>query len=432
MKLQEANLHEQACEYFFQSLEKKSEYIEAQIALKSSAQRVVNNYLDDFFKSKNFQETKDAVYHYRSAKIYQEKVNGFNVKVDIPQHYTKDYEVLLNHYVETIYNKALAILEKESFNEAEQLFKEVSLLLPNYKDVQDLQDVATYEPKYRQALFFLENEKFRASYYQFNKIPKSYKDTEELQAMALEAGLFTVGLLKFENATNKKGGEASISAYFSDNIIKLNNPFLKLVDRTHTETIINEQLMGLSGQTTENTAANAGELIGVKAILTGKLVSYTKEKKPLRKEEIKAWFERRVKKYNKETEKHYYEIEYDKINYQEFYASNNVSIAFQYQLISTESGEILLSDIIRFDNSDEIHYASANYNYRNITPGTWKWKNKSHPSDEVYKSVLKKNALKQLFKNKRELKSIEQLADELYQKSAQQVAQKIHTYNPEN
>ena len=432
MKLQEANLHEQACEYFFQSLEKKSEYIEAQIALKSSAQRVVNNYLDDFFKSKNFQETKDAVYHYRSAKIYQEKVNGFNVKVDIPQHYTKDYEVLLKQYVENIYNKALTILEKESFKEAEQIFKEVSLLLPNYKDVQDLQDVATYEPKYRKALVFLENEKFRASYYQFTKIPNTYKDTEELKAMALEAGLFTVGLLKFENATNTKGGEASISAYFSDNIIKLNNPFLKLVDRTHTETIINEQLMGLSGQTTENTAANAGELIGVKAILTGKLVSYTKEKKPLRKEERKAWLERRVKKYNEETEKYYYEIEYDKINYQEFYASNNVSIAFQFQLISTESGEILLSDIIRIDNSDEIHYASSNHNYRNITPGTWKWKNKSHPSDEVYTSVLKKNPLKQLFKNKRELKSIEQLADELYQNSAQQVAQKIHTYNPEN
>ena len=51
--------------------------------------------------------------------------------------------------------------------------------------------------------------------------------------------------------------------------------------------------MGLSGQTTENTAANAGELIGVKAILTGKLVSYTKE--TTKKRRKKGWLERRVK-----------------------------------------------------------------------------------------------------------------------------------------
>ena len=67
-------------------------------------------------------------------------------------------------------------------------------------------------------------------------------------------------------------------------MIKLNNPFIKLVDRTHTQTLINEQIMGLSGQTTDKTAVNAGELIGVKAILTGKLISFSKIKKPIKKE----------------------------------------------------------------------------------------------------------------------------------------------------
>ena len=60
--------------------------------------------------------------------------------------------------------------------------------------------------------------------------------------------------------------------------MKLNNPFIKLVDRTYTKSFIDEQIMGLSGQVAENTNAQAGELIGAKAIISGKLVSFSKQK----------------------------------------------------------------------------------------------------------------------------------------------------------
>ena len=238
--------------------------------------------------------------------------------------------------------------------------------------------------------------------------------------------------MSFENANNQKGGEASVSAYLSEKMIKLNNPFIKLVDRTHTETLINEQIMGLSGQTTENTAVNAGELIGVKAILTGKLISFSKTKKPIKKEVKKAWIERKVKKYNPDTEKNYFESEYDKITYNEFYGNNEVNISFQYQLISTESGEILLTDIIKIYSKDEVYFATTNYNYKNIVPGYWKWSNRKDSSDKISTSLLEKKALKQLFKNNQNLKSVAQIADEIYNDIGQKITQDINTYNPEN
>ena len=238
--------------------------------------------------------------------------------------------------------------------------------------------------------------------------------------------------MNFENVTNQKGGEASVSAYVSEKMIKLNNPFIKLVDRTKTQTLINEQIMGLSGQTTDNSSVNAGELIGVKAILTGKLISFSKTKKPIKKEVKKAWIERKVKKYNPDTEKHYFEIEYDKIYYDEFYGSNEANISFQYQLISTESGEILLTDIIKLHNKDEVYFASSNYNYRNIVPGYWKWLNKKDSSDKINKSLLEKNALKQLFRNNQNLKPVTQLADDIYNDIAQRITQDINNYNTEN
>lgn len=432
MKLESKDLHEQACNYFIQSLDKKSEFVDSQIALKKSGQKVVNYYLDEFFKAKNYQEKKASVYHYRSAFLFQEKVKHYNIHLDIPGHYTGDFNIIVDEYVKKIYEEALSLLKNEKFDEAELVFKEVSLLKPSYKDVNDLQNVATYEPMYRAAVTYLETEKFRTAYYQFAKIPFSYKDTEALQAMSLEAGLFTIGLMNFENATNKEGGESSVSAYVSENILSLHNPFVKLLDRTYTQTLINEQLMGLSGQTTSETAINAGELIGVKAILTGKLLSFSKEELPLRKQQKKAWYERRIKKYNPETEKHYYENEYDKIFYYDFYGSTSVEVSFQYQLISTESGEILLTDIIRLSDKDEIHYGTTNQNYQNIVPGYWKWQQKSHPSDEINTSFINRRNLKQLFKNSQKLKPTNQLADELFQKVAQKIAQNINSYNPEN
>lgn len=431
VKLQDQNLHEQACQYFIKSLDKKPDLIEANQALKISGQRVVNQYLDEFFKAKNFQKDKEAVYHYRSAILIQKRVERYKINLEIPSEYINDFNTLLDKYLEEIYSKALNFLTVEKFNEAEILFKEISLLKPSFKDVTDLQNVATFEPKYRLAVSFLESEKFRSAYHEFNKIPKSYKDTELLQKIALESGLLTIGLMKFENATNQKGGQASVSAYLTDKMIKLQNPFIKLVDRTNTQTLINEQIMGLSGQTLENTGANAGELIGVKAILTGKLISYSKIKNPINKEVKKAWFERKVKNYNPDTEKHYFESVYEKITYNDFYGSNEVSISFQYQLISTETGEILLTNILKIHKKDEVHFANANHNYRNIVPGNWKWQNRKHSSDKINTSFLEKNSLKQLFKNNQNLKSVSQLSDEIYNSFAEKITQEINAYNPE-
>ena len=56
-----------------------------------------------------------------------------------------------------------------------------------------------------------------------------------------------------------------------------------------------------------------------------------------------------------------------------------LNISFQYQLISTESGEILLTDIIKLNRKDEVYFANTNYNYRNIVPGYWKWQIKKIP-----------------------------------------------------
>ena len=282
------------------------------------------------------------------------------------------------------------------------------------------------------AISYLQNDKFRSAYAQFNKIASNYKDTKAKKQLCLEAGMITIGFVDFKNGTRNKGGEAAISAYLFNELTKLNNPFIKVIDRSLTSTIIDEQVLALSGQTSESTSANAGQLIGAKAILSGNLITYTKKSDKLSETIKKAWFERLIKKYNEETEKHFYIKEYDKVKYKEYYGMNQVSVGFQYQLTSTETGEILLNGIIKLNESDKVNFATANVNYNKLMPGNWKWQNKAHEDDFVSSNLGEKRNLRNLFKNKKSLLTIDQLNDKIYKSTASQISGKINNYNPEN
>lgn len=423
---------EKAVELYFSALEKDKEYSLAKTGLKNSGQRLVNNHLDQFFKTKNFGENRKAIYHYRDASRLSERCSRMNVSLDIPTQYTSDYNILTNEYVAEQYDKGMKLLQNEAFLEAENTFREIKLLKPNYKDVDDLEKVAEFEPKYRMAISYLQNDKFRSAYAQFNKIASNYKDTKAKKQLCLEAGMITIGFVDFKNGTRNKGGEAAISAYLFNELTKLNNPFIKVIDRSLTSTIIDEQVLALSGQTSESTSANAGQLIGAKAILSGNLITYTKKSDKLSETIKKAWFERLIKKYNEETEKHFYIKEYDKVKYKEYYGMNQVSVGFQYQLTSTETGEILLNGIIKLNESDKVNFATANVNYNKLMPGNWKWQNKAHEDDFVSSNLGEKRNLRNLFKNKKSLLTIDQLNDKIYKSTASQISGKINNYNPEN
>ena len=78
--------------------------------------------------------------------------------------------------------------------------------------------------------------------------------------------------------------------------------------------------------------------------------------------------ERKVRKYDEETEKYFYETVYDKIKYQEYRGNTSVQVGFQFQLISTESGEILLTKLINLNRRDEVILLNLT-----LTTGIFSW-----------------------------------------------------------
>ena len=433
-KLNEAGLYQEAARYYYDALLRKSTNVDAQIALKETGQKVLNDQLADFYQAYGADEHKKAVYTYREALQYQKRVDRVGVTLDIPDYYESYYDESKNKYLAVRYQEAQSALDEERFTEAQSILKEMAKLDPDYEEVKELKQYATVEPLYRKGVEALENDRNRTAYNYFKQILDegvSYKDSEELMGIARENALFTIGMLPFENNSRVRGVSDAISAKILSSIVKKNDPFIKIIDREHTQTILDEQMLGLTGAVDEQSAANAGELLGAKAILAGKVISASSTEGRLQRSVKKGYVSRSVKKQNKETKEYYTVTEYDKVNYYEYRKRNAISCSFQYRLISSETGEVLISDLIELTEEDETHYATYDGKARNLYSGIWKYQSKNSGEDKINKSYSQRRQLQSLLKANRDVRSVESLSNDLYKKIGKRVARKITNFNPE-
>ncbi len=122
---------------------------------------------------------------------------------------------------------------------------------------------------------------------------------------------------------------------------------------------------------------------------------------------------------------------YHKVNYTEYTQANRVSSSFQYQLTSTETSSILVSDAMDINADDDVHYVTFEGNGNMLVPGYWENKEKDSPTDKVNDTSHEVGNLQGLLKAKRNIKSIETLKIEVIDNIAERVARKINSYNPE-
>ena len=280
---------------------------------------------------------------------FYKQVNNVNVKLDIPSYYEDYYKEMKTLYIHELYETAQADLDNEKFKDAEEKLKEIQKLEPSFKDVTELTTFAFVEPKYRIGLRAFDNHEYRKAYFLFEEIVNAsgdYKESKALMAIAKENAQYTIGILKFENATSIGGIESALSASIVRDLKSLNDPFLVVIDRSNTDKLISEQKLGMTGIIDQSTTAQAGELLGAKAILAGRVVSAEKKSGKLLKRSKTGYLGKPVYKVNPETGKKYRDMVYSKVYYYEYEQVNKVNYTFQYQLISTETGEILISDLV--------------------------------------------------------------------------------------
>ena len=433
-KLEEAGLSYEAANFYIDAIKRNGKNSDAIIALKKTGQVVLDDFYSKFYQFYADGKHKDAVYAYLDADNFKIKVERLGVRLESAPYYANYYKEVKEVYIKELYVVAQQDLDNENFAGAEVSLQEIQKLEPSYKDVEKLKRFAFVEPRYRMALVAYDNYEYRKAYYLFEEIINNggdYKESKVLKDISQENAQYTVGFLKFTNNSNVAGAENAISGAIISNLMRYNDPFLKVLDRSITDKIISEQRLGMSGIVDEKSAAKAGALLGAKAIVIGTVSSSVKNNGKLRKQSKTGYLGRPVTKTNKETGKKYTDMVYSKVYYYSYNQKNSVSCTFQYQLISAETGEVLLSDVITKTMSDKISYSTFNGDSKYLYSGTWISQTKTNKNDKIYNSYSAKRELNKSLKGKQEIKTANAMADAIYREIASAVAIKIKNYNPE-
>ena len=427
---EQQGMYNEASAYYLFALERKSTNIDAAMGLKRTGQLVMDDYLADFFKSHSAEEFKASVYNYIKAQNWQEKAKLYKVSLEIPEYYTNYFNENLAIYLAQLYDEALSYLDKEEFDLGASKLDEILGLKADYKDVAELKSYARLDPLYRKGNQALEMKKFRKAYGLFGRTV-SYKDSEELRAHALKEAQYTIAMLPFENATNSVNAHKAFESQFLNLFIKNKNIFIKIIDRVHIQTILAEQELGISGLVDAQTAAQAGDLFGAKALLVGRLVSLDVKKALIKPNRKKGWESYQQKQYNASTKEYDLVTKYKKVHYNEFFGTNSVSMTVEYKLISTETGEILATNLISETREDEVWYITYDANGKNLLSGTWNNKLLSSDTDVINTSYQDRKQIQNLLKANRKLISTEELKNTALKIVSNQAVNEINAYNPE-
>jgi hypothetical protein len=415
-QLQEAGMYDDAADYYFNSLIRNRNNIDARIGLTDAGQRALNSRLDEFSRARAMDEHDKAVKYFKVATAYRDKVARVGIKLNIPDYMEQDYIASKEIHVRNLYELGNQLMAEKRFDEANNAFKEIALLDPDYKDIKDLKRISRNEPLYLAGSSLFDAGDYRKAYYELDQIYKddpNYKDVSVLRNECLNLGRYPVAVLPFENTSGKKDAEKRVHAFIMNELSNLNDPFIRIVERDNMDLILKEQRLSLSGIVDEGSAAQVGNLLGAKAIVSGTLLTYQVTQGTMRTTHKNGFESYTVKLYNSAEDKNYYETRYKPVKYQEHFNQNLVTVSFQYRAVSLETGEVLFSRIVERKLESTVNFASYEGEATNLFP--------ANPQGAVASSREKSQLLTKL-RSSRELKSTEELSSGAFTQIARELS----------
>lgn len=429
-KYEMAGMYEMAAQSYLKSLQANNNNIDARIGLKKNGQRLLDQKVITVHNAYDAGDDKKTVYSYLDAKAYQDQVAALGVELIMSERTPELFKDAKAKYVEKIYNEAQLLLEDEKFKQSEDLLAEVKQLEPGYGNSEELMKVSKSEPLYRQGKEFFSTGMYRKSYANFDQIIRTqgaYKDSKELRDEALAKGMVTISLNKIGNKTNYENIQVIVESKIKTSLNNLKNPFVKVIDNQNTNQLIQEQQRGLN----QGSDIQVGKILAAKAIFDGSLMSLNINEGRLVKLDKRGFIKEEYTTKDPVTGEVKKNYRYNKVTYTEYTQKNQITSSFQYQLTSTESSAIMVSDAMDINASDEIHYIIFDGNGSHLVPGYWEHIDRDSPNDKINDSSADIDNLKGLLKSSRTIKSIETLKSEIFDGIAARVAAKINSYNPE-
>ena len=103
----------------------------------------------------------------------------------------------------------------------------------------------------------------------------------------------------------------------------------------------------------------------------------------------------------------------------------------EYKLISTETGEILKTNLISETLEDEVWYITYDANTKNLLSGSWTNKSINSDKDLINTSYQDRRQIQNLLKANRKLVSTEELKNTALKNVSVKAVNEINSYNSE-
>lgn len=422
-QLREAGMYKEAAAFYIQSIEKKSTNTDAIIALKQVGQRVLDDYLYEFQSAYNSGDEEKAVKIYREAEAFDANVKRVGVSLSGLDAIETAYQNAKSGYIEKLYRQAQTALAEENFSEAESTLTEIVKLDATYKDAKTLLRNAKAEPAYRSALAEYDNSNWRKAYYSFLALRNNlgeYKEAKELQAICLENGKYSLAILDFSSTSETKAIASSIKGKIQQQLLDAKDPFMNI--RT-SEIRDKRNPFALFGENNKDYQAYRNE--GIQTIVVGKIIAYEEQQGQLSKITKTGYVAYTSYYTDKETGKKMSKTDYKKAYYYEYKQSSRAALQYQYQVIDTQTGKIITSDVVDMTDADQINYAEFSGDWRNLYPGVWSRLDKDGKDDRVLNSAQDKRALETLFRAKKTITPASSMISNMVDQSANRAAIKI-------
>lgn len=433
IELENAGLFQEAAEYYFQALTRKRDNIEAQIGLKRNGQKVLDGLLQKFHSYYTNKDYQNAVYQYIDAQNYEHKVQSVNVMLNFPTQYNQAFIESKGIFLEDLYKKGTIEFQNKNYAQSERIFNEIVQIDDMYKDSQQLLEISIIEPMYINGRQLLSNTQYKKAYFQFDEISRrnaNYKDVQILKDKALQNAQLSIVMLPVYCASSQSTYAQSIAGQVYDKFLASQNPFIKVIDRTYSLRLLEQQKINLSPFNNFSSATGVSSFKNSKSILDiGKLVNAKSVwiakinllsiQNPMPKIEKKiAYIQTQEKVFDETTKMQKIVSKYTETEYSEIDIQHNVSINFDFQLISTETGEILASEVINHNLSDHVHFAKyTSGDYQSLSPNP----NNTNLANE-------KMALHEKFRSRSDIRPIDDMIAEILSKTSTIIVNDVLNY----
>lgn len=388
---------------------------EAHIRMKSTAEAELNRLYANVRMLKGQGQFEEALRTLDEAEAFSIQYQWLNLKQPFNSGglLGEIHQGIADRY----YRLAEEAVQSERWDEAREYIRKSRKYDRDRQELEYLSLMVEIVPEFKKGMKAKELGLFQEAYYYFERVSKLDADfSNVLQHMqeCLDKAAFTATYVHYTPDGNNSGRDKAIITSVKQEILDLENPFIRLVARDDIDVLIEEQRNSMGGAFDEEAAVEAGKLLGAEYVIVGEILDVSMRQSNLNRTRHKGFAGPTTQSRK---------VEYD-VN------ARNLThiVSFRYHLMNAETGEVLAAENIPYSYEDEVRWINYNGDPDMLYPGDWKFRLLGSNIDKVFNNKEEKEEVDRLLRARRQNLSPAELEQRFITFIGEEIAQKIERF----